>query len=181
MLDWILEWDKRILVYINNLNQGFFDDMWLFITNFNTWIPLFIFLLIVIYKILGRLEFLPFIGWLFALIAVVVLSIHFTKINVGRLRPSQAADIISQIRALQNPLDFSFFSGHAASSMAITTFIILAIQPKCFHIRWLILWPFLFSWSRMMVGVHYPIDLIFGAFVGWLWAQIAYKLYKKSL
>jgi|GEM_PF-6971917 len=37
------------------------------------------------------------------------------------------------------------------------------------------IWPFLFSYSRIYVGVHYPSDIIIGALVGLILAVIVHK------
>ena len=61
------------------------------------------------------------------------------------------------------PHDGSFPSGHAATSFAAATIMSFAF-PR--------LAPFLFvlaalvAWSRVYVGVHYPLDIIGGAILG---------------
>jgi len=61
------------------------------------------------------------------------------------------------------PHDHAFPSGHAATSFAAAT-ILTAAQP-----RWGPLW-FLFAlavgFSRVYVGVHYPLDIVGGAVLG---------------
>ena len=85
------------------------------------------------------------------------------------------------IRILQKPNNYSFFSGHASSSFAITTFVALVLKEKT---RWIFaayLWPLIFVMSRIYVGVHYPSDIFIGALVGTVFAFIFYKLCKKAL
>jgi undecaprenyl-diphosphatase len=49
---------------------------------------------------------------------------------------------------------YSFFSGHAANSMAVATFIYLVMKPhfKCLFL--LFLWPLVFAYSRIYLGLH---------------------------
>jgi undecaprenyl-diphosphatase len=99
-----------------------------------------------------------------------------TKEFVGRLRPNNAGELADLIRILQKPNSFSFFSGHASTSFAITTFVILSLRK---YTRWIylsLLWPSLFVLSRIYVGVHYPSDIIVGAGFGVLMALIFYTL-----
>ena len=64
---------------------------------------------------------------------------------------------------VRTPHDGSFPSGHAATSFAAATILSFAF-PR--------LAPFLFvlaaliAWSRVYVGVHYPLDIIGGAILG---------------
>jgi undecaprenyl-diphosphatase len=64
---------------------------------------------------------------------------------------------------VRTPHDGSFPSGHAATSFAAATILSLAFPRFA---------PFLFvlaaavAWSRVYVGVHYPLDILGGAVLG---------------
>jgi len=74
---------------------------------------------------------------------------------------------------VRTPHDGSFPSGHAATSFAAATILSFAF-PR--------LAPFLFvlaaliAWSRVYVGVHYPLDIIGGAILGILVALAVHAL-----
>jgi undecaprenyl-diphosphatase len=83
------------------------------------------------------------------------------KQAIGRDRPSTAyAEPRPLVRA---PHDGSFPSGHAATSFACATTLALAFPRYA--------WGFYvlaaaIAWSRVYVGVHYPLDVLGGAVLG---------------
>lgn len=180
MWEQIKQWDREFFVYLNNLGIEQYDLFWIFVTNPRHWIPLYIFFFL--------LFFLAF-NWKKAvfsslfLLATVLTTWAFTNLVKGiavRLRPNNNPDLADLIRILQEPTNYSFFSGHASTSFAATTFLVLALRHKSPWIFLAYIWPFIFVLSRIYVGVHYPIDILVGMLVGILMAFIFHALYNKS-
>jgi undecaprenyl-diphosphatase len=62
---------------------------------------------------------------------------------------------------------FGYFSAHAASSMAAAAFLGLLLKPYYKYIPFvLFFWAVLVAYSRIYLGVHYPLDIITGMIVG---------------
>ncbi|MDX1314720.1 MAG: phosphatase PAP2 family protein, partial [Eudoraea sp.] len=85
------------------------------------------------------------------------------------------------IRVLKYPQGFSFFSGHASTSFAVTTLVFLYLRKNKGWLSLLFLWPLLFSFSRIYVGVHFPTDLLAGALVGTLLAFGTYWISRRFI
>ncbi|WP_411032239.1 phosphatase PAP2 family protein [Spongiimicrobium sp. 3-5] len=181
MLKRLLEWDEETFVYLNSLGTEQFDFFWATITNIATWIPLFLLLAVFVFRKFPVKQALPII------LTIVVLALFITgftsivKEVVGRLRPNNNEAINDIIRIVKNPQSLSFFSGHAASSFSITTLTVLFLRKRIKGVWFFYLWPLLFSYSRIYVGVHYPIDIFVGAVVGVLTAWLFYDLFKKFI
>lgn len=80
---------------------------------------------------------------------------------VGRLRP---ALVCPEPKALVHvPHSSSFPSGHAASSFACATVLVLAAPRLAAPLSVL---AAAIAFSRVYVGVHYPLDVLAGAAVG---------------
>ena len=112
---------------------------------------------------------------------LIILSITITAVKegVGRLRPNNDEAINLLIRIVHQPSSFSFFSGHAASSFSIATLAVLFLRKKFKWINLIWIFPLLFSFSRIYLGVHYPLDIMAGALVGVIFAWIFYRMHQK--
>ncbi len=179
MLEQILEWDKQILIYLNNLGTTSFDEFWLFVTNQRNWIFLYI--------IIGILYF-RFLGWKRGLLALIIIGIglgfcdrstNFFKDFFDRLRPTEDPALEGQIRELLHPHNKSFISGHASNSTIFVWFSIWLLKKYSKWIYLLIFWWLLFIYSRIYTGVHYPLDIIGGIIWGSFLTFLLTKIYKK--
>lgn len=181
MLESLLKWDRDTFVYLNTLGVEEYDRFWIVITTINSWIPLFItFFFFIFYKTKNNIAIRQ-TACLLGLVLFIITLTNLTKNAVARLRPNNEGEIGALIRILKSPTDYSFFSGHAASSFAITLLWYLFVRKK---VKWAVIffvWPTLFSLSRIFVGVHYPLDIIAGSLIGCGSALLFYLLYNQFL
>lgn len=92
---------------------------------------------------------------------VCTLSYKWLKSRTSRPRPYQ---VNQAIRMETNPLDkFSFPSGHTLHAVAFSI-VLVAYFPE---LQWLVV-PFtaLVALSRLVLGLHYPTDVLAGAVIG---------------
>lgn len=101
-------------------------------------------------------------AWLFAAIVAQSALVSLIKHLVGRVRPCDALEWCVPL-AGRSPGGGSFPSGHAAGSFAFAIFVSIRAP------RWAapaFLWAALVAWSRCVLGVHYPSDVVGGALLG---------------
>lgn len=181
MLDELLAHDRELFVYLNGLGDEKYDSFWVFVTSELNWVPVFIVLLIAVFFKIPKKRVFRVLGVLIILIAFALLFTEGIKELVQRLRPSQEISLNGIIRVFKEPANYSFFSGHASTSFAITTFLVLTLRKQLWWISFLFVWPLLFAFSRIYVGVHYPLDVFTGALVGVLIAFLFYVIFRKKL
>jgi len=177
VLEELLKWDRDTFIFLNSLGTSNWDSFWISVTEIRTWIPLFLFCAILLFFKLKYKDALLRILNLVLLTFVVLLIMNLTKEYTGRLRPCNDPILNGSIRILQTPKDFSFFSGHASTSFALTSYLFLTIRKKITWGLLFFIWPILFSYSRIYVGVHYPVDIIVGAIFGILFGYYAFSLF----
>ncbi|EDM45237.1 putative membrane-associated phospholipid phosphatase [unidentified eubacterium SCB49] len=181
MLQTLKEWDWELLVWLNSIGIEDWDSFWLIVTKIETWIPLFVFFFILIFYYYKFKKGIVVLFSLFATAGITIFITEFTKEYVARLRPNNVEALGDLIRVLLQPENYSFFSGHASSSFAITTFVVLSLRKYNRYVYLFYLWPLLFIMSRIYVGVHYPSDILVGAIVGMLIGSSIYFVAKKRL
>jgi len=178
MLEKILSLDTELFVYLNGLGSETYDGLWLMITKQINWIPFFILLLYLIFKKLGTKQTLYLLLFVAILLTITDQITNLFKYSFQRLRPCNNPEINSFIRVVQFRDSFSFFSGHAANTMAVSTFLYLILKRHIKYFGLLFLWPLIFAYSRIYLGLHYPIDIIFGYLCGFIFGFLMFKIYQ---
>ncbi|KUJ62064.1 phosphoesterase [Flavobacteriaceae bacterium CRH] len=179
MLENIKELDTNLLVYLNGLGSETYDGFWLFITNQLYWTPFFLFLFYIIYKKIGGKQTLYIVLFIAILIIFTDQVTNLVKYNFQRLRPCNNPEINTHIRLVLIRKSYSFFSGHAANTMAVATFLYLILKGRIKYFGFLFLWPLIFAYSRVYLGVHYPGDILTGYFFGALFGFLLFLVYRK--
>mgnify|MGYP006263516683 FL=1 len=169
MLDRIKQIDTELLIFLNNLGNKSWDPLWVSITDKFTFLPLFILIIFFLFKKNGTKGLLVILLFISLLILFTDQFTNVVKDFTQRLRPCR----LDELQGLLRDIDircgkYGFFSAHAANSISVTIFIINCVDEsvKKFLKPVLILWVMIFSYSRIYLGVHYPLDTIFGLSFG---------------
>ncbi len=174
------EIDIQILVYLNSLGSEFWDPIWIILTNKTTYIPLFAFIVYYIYKRFGLKQTAFIIVFISILILFTDQFTNFIKDSFQRLRPCREGYLgLREIDIYCGK--YGFFSAHASNSIAVSLFIIKIMREKYSSMFSLILisWVFVFSYSRIYLGLHYPMDILCGLIFGVISSTLFYHIYLK--
>jgi undecaprenyl-diphosphatase len=181
MLEKLLALDTRLFIYLNGLGSETYDGFWLIITKQVNWIPFFLLLFYFIYKKIGIKQ----TGYLLLFVAFLLLATdqitNLFKYTIQRARPCNNPEINTFIRIVQVRTSFSFFSGHAANTMAVATFLYFIFKKQFKFLGLLFLWPLIFAYSRIYLGLHYPLDILSGYLCGLITGYLMYKAYQWAL
>lgn len=177
----ILE-DKKAFLYLNNLGDTPFDQFWLMVSGIWIWVPLYIIFAYFLYKNF-KLKSLLYI-LLFVAIGVTISDqvSGIFKYGVARLRPCHDPSLQSYMRIVKCGGQFGFYSAHASNTFFLASYLSFLLKDK---LKWfpyvIFVWAVVVSYSRIYLGVHFPIDILVGAFVGILLGAIFSVLAKKVI
>lgn len=182
MLEQLVQLDTELFLYLNNLGSTTWDAFWMFYTTKFYWIPLYMVLLFLIFKMPNPKIFILTV----VIIALMVLFTDqitnlFKKVLVMRLRPCHDPTLEGLVRLVKPSCGgkFGYFSGHASNSMAVAVFSGLMLRYRYKYLIFIMLfWAALMGYSRIYIGVHYPLDVVSGMVFGALSGFMFYKFDK---
>lgn len=183
MLEYLIHLDKKLFVFLNNLGSTPFDTIWLLITKQTNWIPFFLILLFILFKKLGPKKLGIAILIIAGLITFTNEITDIIKFSVQRIRPCNDDTLVGLIRVVKDSDTFSYFSGHASNSTASMVFVFLILRQYYKYSYLIFLYPLIFAYSRIYLGLHFPLDIIsgfvFGGFTGFLFFILFEKISNK--
>lgn len=173
MIDAIKNLDYEALIYLNSFHNEFFDKFMWIITGTKIWFPFYLFIIFVLFRKFNIRLAATFLLMVLLVVALADFgSVNFFKEVFQRLRPSHnpiVADLlhfhVKENGDIYRGGLYGFVSSHAANTFGIAAILSLIFKNKKFAIG-IFLWATIVSYSRIYLGVHFPLDIIGGALWG---------------
>ena len=173
MIEEILKLDSKLFLYLNNLGTSKFDIFWISLSKIEANILMYLFLILLFFynqKIRPKLIYIFYFFFVITLMIIITdQGANIFKDSFQRLRPCFNESIIDSLRLVKENCGgkYGFFSAHASNSFSLAIFFgLLFINRIRYIIMITIVYASLISYSRIYLGVHYPIDIFFGGFFG---------------
>ncbi|MBE6319578.1 MAG: phosphatase PAP2 family protein [Bacteroidales bacterium] len=190
MLDKLIHIDTEVLLAINEWHAPWADTLMWIISAKATWIPLYVLLIgLLIWRyrqpVPTAVKWLQRVPACVVMIVVIVLAVGaadfiasgILKEWVARPRPTRVPELEGVLHLVNGYKSgrYGFVSSHAANTMACALLFSLIWRKKITTCG-LMLWVAANCYSRMYLGVHYPMDILGGLMVGALVAVGAFAL-----
>ena len=190
MLEQLLHIDTEVLLAINGWHAPWADTLMWIISAKATWIPLYVLLIgLLIWRyrqpVPTAVKWLQRVPACVVMIVVIALAVGaadfiasgILKEWVARPRPTRVPELEGLLHLVNSYKSgrYGFVSSHAANTMACALLFSLIWRNKIATCG-LMLWVAANCYSRMYLGVHYPLDILGGLIVGALVAVGAFAL-----
>jgi undecaprenyl-diphosphatase len=179
MLKLINRWDTELFLFLNGLHTDWLDPIMLYGTNKLTWIPLYLVIVYFLIKLEEKQVIYLLILIAFTIVLTDQISASLLKPMIGRLRPCHEGSIQDLVHLVSRcGGKYGFVSSHAANTFGTASFLFFLLRFRVRLIGLIFLWAGFVAYTRIYLGVHYPLDIIFGALLGVITGYGVYRLFK---
>ena len=183
----------EVLLAINGWHAPWADRLMWIISAKATWIPLYLLLIgLLVWRYrkpaMTNVKWLQRVPACVVIIAVIGLGVGaadfiasgILKDLVARPRPTRVPELEGVLHLVNGYKSgqYGFVSSHAANTMACGLLFSLIWRKKIATVG-MMLWVAVNCYSRMYLGVHYPLDILGGLMVGALMAVAAYVVLRR--
>lgn len=177
MLEYLIELDRELFTYLNGLGSENWDGFFLYITKQLNWWPYFLLLIFLLLKKISLKQFLLLILVLAVFFLFTDQMTNLVKNTVERFRPVNDPGLKDMIRVVKSSKSWSFFSGHASNSSGSTLILFLILRKYYKYAFLMFLFPLLFAYTRIYLGLHFPGDILAGYAFGLMSGFGFYRLF----
>lgn len=183
MLQFILDLDTDLFLFLNQFNTPLFDELMHALSKSIVLMSLILALImtLLIYSYQKK-------SWLFILFIIInfgmtdAISSRVFKPTFKRLRPCKIEILKPIIHTYGNCYGgkYGFVSSHAANTLGIAILLALFLKKKFWWITIFYPYSFIVSYSRIYLGKHYPLDLLGGWVLALICSLLSFWLFKKT-
>ena len=172
--------DRLVLSWFNGSNSVFLDGWMSALTSGFTWLALYASLFYLVVKnneTMGQIMLV--VGCALACVGLAdIMADVIVKPLVERWRPSNDPIFKYDVSVVEGyrGTSYGFFSAHAANTFSLALFFCMLVRSRVLSVA-LVLWSFVNCYTRMYLGLHYPLDIVCGLLWGSVCAIGVYYFY----
>ena len=178
VLDTILQLDYFLFSIINqSIANSLLDICMPWFREPLFWVPLYVYFIVYI-----CMHFNGYYWYILVFLITVgtsdMVSSHLIKKNIKRVRPCNNEQVYT-LTKVRCGSGYSFTSSHAANHFSMATFFVLTfgVFKPSKNRYWAFGWAGLIAVAQVYVGVHFPLDIFFGALLGMVIGYLFFILF----
>jgi len=176
----IRQLDSSLFLFINSHFSPFFDNFMFAVSNKLVWIPLYASVLYVLIRFWKKDALWLAIALILCIVICDQVASGVFKNLVHRLRPSHAQHLKGMVHLVRNYSagKYGFASSHASNAFGFATLSALILHRKLYS-YFIFGWASMTAYSRIYLGLHYPLDIVGGIIIGVLAAVLCFWMLEK--
>ncbi|MBS1490427.1 MAG: phosphatase PAP2 family protein [Bacteroidetes bacterium] len=177
LMNEVIELDKKLLLYLNGFHNSFWDPVMYYCTQTLIWLPLYLFLILLIFKKYKVNGWYILAGAALTILLADQVTGSLMKPFFARLRPSREPSLQGLVHLVNNYTGglYGFASSHAANTFGTALFIWLWLKPFYRYSFLIFFWAVFMTYTRIYLGVHYPGDILAGSLIGMLSGWLGFQ------
>jgi len=182
MLDLLLELDRDIFLYLNQLHTPLYDEIMHFLSKSVILMSLILsFVITISVYVFKKKSWIVIIAILINFGLTDAISSRIFKPGFKRLRPCKVELLKPIIHTYGKCYGgkYGFVSSHAANTMGLGLLLTLLFNFKYWWISVFIPYSVIVSYSRIYLGKHYPLDILGGWALALVTSLVVFYLFRK--
>jgi undecaprenyl-diphosphatase len=185
MLQPLLEFDKELFLLLNGLHNEALDPVMYYTSLTKFWVPAYLVISFFLIRKYRNDSWAPLLGIFLTIAIADQTASTMMKPLFQRLRPSHEPSLQQLVHTVYGyrGAKFGFASSHAANVFGVGFFIWWALKPKGYWMALWFAWATFVSYTRIYLGVHYPLDIIAGILIGAgaaAFSNVLYQWFRKN-
>ena len=164
-IETITQFDQDLFFFFNGKHTPFWDVAMSLFTRTEFWV---LFYLAILWSIIKKYRTKAIVILVLLALSILICDqfSNLIKETVQRLRPTHDPAVSHLVHnVLTKGGLYSYFSAHAANTFAVATFTTLLFRRLSYG-TFIFLWALMVSYTRIYLGLHYPLDILTGMLVG---------------